>query len=730
MADPRQPQGPILPPHMLGQAPQFHVPGPSPLQQLAQLLEENQHSIQSWTQPFEGPSRAIGSLIAGRNPFQGGRIEGPTVSEALTDRGVHPAVAMGAEFLVPDPTGASRAADLIPLLGLLMNVPKGLQRALSEGVHPSLLDEEGLLRQLSHGSKEAAFERPNPGGAIGTFGGGHYMSTLEPSSAMGAQGGPLSNLYNMGDAPRGQHTRLDAAALRNPFVAATDAGSGVSTAKLIPDAEQVSILRSWLEYARPHSRSAENALALMDDLDGRIAALGADADVSLAEWGALEWEIADALRALRFAGEGVATPELTGTTMLSRAYGVDGAHISGEVVAFDPAMSVINGLESAVERLRREGYSDEAIAAMDPVGWAMFREGSEWASVPQASRAPVAPPRYPLTELGEAAVPTPRELVALAERDEGAVRDWLRAWGVDEAYAGEVLDSAVGALIAPGPISEEALTASLRSAFDTIDDPDIAAALKEALEPIGAHSPLITPDPRLYRERELADLRPVDERQLAQAAEARASVRAGGDSWLGRSDAPPPDLATLDAQVDEYLERVRGFTPTLEQPFPSGGAGSEANPGRLDVAAVLTGDKPGALFFAGDDPVMSRMLARAEEQGLTVRYIGRSGAGGDYVIANTPEAADELGRLFNTPAGERDHHRIADLLGYAPGSADDFVRRQELFQWAESMGFDSTLASIENWPRARVEAHLRDDLGLQLSQEDLDSMLRYWGEGQ
>lgn len=568
MADPRSPLGPVLPPHMLGQASQFTVPqaeqanvlsallssleqrlqGPMALQQqaaadqtaMAQAAGQSvaewwaDPAVQAWAAPFiDNPSRLIGGLIAGQNPLAGDRsaatLDAPTVSEALLARGAHPALAGAAELLVPDPTGAGKVSDLLPLLGLLINVPKGLQRALAQGIDPSLLDGYGMPRQLAHGAKGVEpYTVPRPTGTIGTFGGGHYMATLDPFDSMGTGGGPLSNLYNMGDAPRGQYTRLDGALLRNPFVAATDAGSGVASAKLIRDDEQVDILRSWLEYARPHSRSAENALALMDDFDGRITALGADANVSLAEWGALEWEIADALRSLRFAGGDTALPELPGSAMLSRAYGVDGAHVSGEVLAFDPAMSVVNGLESAIEALRRQGYTDEQIQAMDPVAWSMFREGSEWANPVQANRPPALPPRYPLTELEQPAVPTREALVKLAETDERAVSDWLRAWGVAE-------DSIEDATLAAVYDSNH-LVDTLREAYATIDDPDIAAELLAALDPPGAHTPIVTPNPRLYPERDVSNLRPSSFDEVRQGVEDTIrNLESGDDSWLGRS---------------------------------------------------------------------------------------------------------------------------------------------------------------------------------------------------
>ena len=69
--------------------------------------------------PFEGPSRAVGGVIEGRNPLEAAAFGGPLVSDALRERGAPEWLAVGSEFLVPDPTGASRAGDMVPLAGLL-----------------------------------------------------------------------------------------------------------------------------------------------------------------------------------------------------------------------------------------------------------------------------------------------------------------------------------------------------------------------------------------------------------------------------------------------------------------------------------------------------------------------------------------------------------------------------------------------------------------------------------
>lgn len=115
----------------------------------AQWLNENQDSIDSWMDPLNNISRVLGSAISGQNPFRWGEggVSGPMVGEALVNRGVDPTVAALAEFLVPDPTGAKRVTDLIPLVGMLpllrafRNDPGAFERIL-------LADELGSPAQV------------------------------------------------------------------------------------------------------------------------------------------------------------------------------------------------------------------------------------------------------------------------------------------------------------------------------------------------------------------------------------------------------------------------------------------------------------------------------------------------------------------------------------------------------------------------------------------------------
>lgn len=80
-------------------------------------------AVQAWAAPFiDNPSRLIGAAISGENPFadrSAATYSTPLVSEALAERGVNPVLASLAELLVPDPTGAGKVGDLVPLLGAL-----------------------------------------------------------------------------------------------------------------------------------------------------------------------------------------------------------------------------------------------------------------------------------------------------------------------------------------------------------------------------------------------------------------------------------------------------------------------------------------------------------------------------------------------------------------------------------------------------------------------------------
>lgn len=90
-------------------------------------------ALESWTHPFEGPSRAVGALVDGRNPLQAASDPGmsePNLSETLIGRGWSPGAAALMEFLVPDPTGAGgRAMDMVPIAAGLLRFGRSFNKS-------------------------------------------------------------------------------------------------------------------------------------------------------------------------------------------------------------------------------------------------------------------------------------------------------------------------------------------------------------------------------------------------------------------------------------------------------------------------------------------------------------------------------------------------------------------------------------------------------------------------
>ena len=146
--------------------------------------------FRSWMAPFEGPSRAVGGVIEGRNPLEAAAFGGPITAEVLIERGVDPRLALALEVaFVPDPTGASRALDLLPLMGVLVGLPKGTQRLLADFLPDFLKDAEGLpLRQL-HGEGNLPI-LPGDVRMTGVEGHGHTGTFVTPDigTARGYQG--------------------------------------------------------------------------------------------------------------------------------------------------------------------------------------------------------------------------------------------------------------------------------------------------------------------------------------------------------------------------------------------------------------------------------------------------------------------------------------------------------------------------------------------------------------
>lgn len=143
-----------------------------------QAMEENPEAVQSWMDPLEGPSRALGAAVAGQNPFVDGRIEGPLISEALSERGVHPLLAMAAEFFVPDPLGATRALDIIPMLGVIAGF-RGLRSLV-----PGAANDVEAIRAIIKGS-------PNLSGT--------YLELTDPDAAMQVASAIYANAGNIPD---------------------------------------------------------------------------------------------------------------------------------------------------------------------------------------------------------------------------------------------------------------------------------------------------------------------------------------------------------------------------------------------------------------------------------------------------------------------------------------------------------------------------------------------------
>jgi hypothetical protein len=136
---------------------------------------------ESWTYPLDGPSRALGAVVGGRNPLSAAPDQNaPYFSEALVEKGVPRWLATLAEFFaVPDPTGAKTIGDLIPALTLVAGlVPRRLVSTLGK------LDPSGLnIQPYYHGTpyRHVGDFQPSPHGDLGP---GLYF-TEDPSYAGG-----------------------------------------------------------------------------------------------------------------------------------------------------------------------------------------------------------------------------------------------------------------------------------------------------------------------------------------------------------------------------------------------------------------------------------------------------------------------------------------------------------------------------------------------------------------
>lgn len=134
------------------------------VEQGAQWMADNPDTVQSWLGPLEGPSKAVGSVVAGQSPFQWGeggiRPDAPTFAEALEARGVPRGWALAADMLLtPDPVGAGRLADLVPLMGLTFMGFRGLRSLIPDADDPL---QAAMEWSKVYGSSRGSFPELGP----------------------------------------------------------------------------------------------------------------------------------------------------------------------------------------------------------------------------------------------------------------------------------------------------------------------------------------------------------------------------------------------------------------------------------------------------------------------------------------------------------------------------------------------------------------------------------------
>lgn len=568
MADPRSPLGPVLPPHMLGQASGFTVPqaeqanvlsallsaleqrlqGPVALQQqavadqtaMAQAAGQSvaewwvDPAVQAWAAPFiDNPSRLIGALVAGQNPLAGDRsaatLDAPTVSEALLARGVHPALAAGAELFVPDPTGAGKVADLLPLLGVvpflrtLRSRPEAAARATAALTRPQ--GSRGFFEDL-----EAVMHGVHRGdGNYSVFGGRAIRE--------GADGSDLGSI-----APSGATSQMDIKYMddNNVFVdVLMDTGDNSNGIR--------DLLLPVLDFADAHGVTVHGyAHGFTDRIDTS--------------------ELIDMYRKAGFVSENPSRPDRLIRRPVPTEPQAREAEMAQRALLNTPINSPSGlGPESTevIDRvLRQSGMSPQEIAeehrriarqyrgrdwddihdeleATDPFGikvdgYAFGDSDTNWTHWEQLaddvfalSQSPIAETWFPLTELGQPAIPTLENLDRLAATDSDSVAAWMRAWGVSEEAADDV------AFVTEHIRDDDAIIKMLREAYATIEDPDVASELLGTLD---AFEGVTTPNPRLYPERDLSNLRPSSFDEVRQGVEDTIrNLESGDDSWLGRS---------------------------------------------------------------------------------------------------------------------------------------------------------------------------------------------------
>ncbi len=129
-----------------------------------QWMEENPSTVESWLGPLENTSKVIGSAIEGQSPFvwgEGGiRPDAPTFAQALEAKGVPPGWALAADMLLtPDPVGAGRLADLVPLMGLTFMGFRGLRSLIPDANDPL---QAAMEWSKLYGSSRGSFPELGP----------------------------------------------------------------------------------------------------------------------------------------------------------------------------------------------------------------------------------------------------------------------------------------------------------------------------------------------------------------------------------------------------------------------------------------------------------------------------------------------------------------------------------------------------------------------------------------
>lgn len=485
MAD--RPLGPILPANMLGKAPDFTIPkeqAPNPLGQALQgylgmlgqqqvqqaqasqdlaftgldelmnLLAEYENEIASWVAPLEGTSRALGAAVQGESPFRWGEggIHGPMLSEALREAGAPEWASLLSEFLVPDPFGAGKVTDLVPLFAALpflrsvRNSPETMARVVQRIEMPG--GSGGLMDDLRSIFNATDAEHPRYG-----------------------EQGVMLSIGNRSDGMAQVQVSMidDSTARVDNLISTFDEGGRGELRQLLPlldvaDANGVTLVASPEPFG--HKRSDLNAL--------------------YRQYGQMGFEV---------------DPD-DPTRMIRRPLPFDDAQRKTEAAARMERNSQVLSQPRGFENVTFDGELDmlmrqemgitleDWVAGTEQIGDHWGREMLEQLSIPESSvddlmtswRMGSRPGQpggaivFPLTELGQPQAPTRSSFAQLASADSPSAAAWLRAWGVDEAAATDmVFLSTYG--------DNEEFMRMAHEAFATIDDPAVANELMSIFDP-------------------------------------------------------------------------------------------------------------------------------------------------------------------------------------------------------------------------------------------------------